>query len=160
MKKTLLAIPVLIVVVSCTSGGQTPATETVAVAPKTTPDSEIGLAAGTVFDQPPQAPIALNQIDPGDSEVRPRPNEEFPPVIPHTITGLETITLEENSRLECHEMAAAADMEAVPVPESHLVDLRRSPEETGTEVMGSRWNCTSCHVDRTESTELVANTTR
>lgn len=159
MKNKLLVLPVLILVVSCTSCSQPPAADTEAVTPQTTPDSEIGLAAGTAFDQPPQAPIVFNQVDPGESEVRPRPNEEFPPVIPHSITDMETITLEENSCLDCHEMEVAVDMGAVPVPATHLVDLRKSPDDTGEEVVGSRWVCTSCHVDQTESTELVANTT-
>ena len=160
MKNTLLVLPVLIFGLSCTSGGPPPSTDAPAVAANSIPDSEIGLAAGDAFDQPPQAPIVFNPVDPGESELRPRPNEEFPPVIPHSIADLETITLEENSCLDCHEMEVAVDMGAVAVPASHQVDLRRSPDVTGSEVVGSRWVCTSCHVAQTGSSELVANSSQ
>jgi cytochrome c-type protein NapB len=157
MKRQILAIPALILVLSCTSGGPPPAEETEAPAVTASiPDSEVGLAPGTAFEQPPQAPIAFNRIDPGESELQPRPNTEFPPVIPHSIDDLETITTEENSCLECHGTSVAADMGAVAVPGSHLVDLRRSPEETGESVSGARWVCTSCHVAQTETDPLVA----
>ena len=157
MKYTLLVLPVLVLFLSCTSGSPPPASDTSAVVTQSIPDSEIGLAQGSAFDQPPQAPIAFNSIEPGESELRPRPNDEFPPVIPHSIADLETITLSENSCLDCHNAAVAVDMGAVAVPASHRVDLRRSADVTGMEVVGSRWVCTSCHVAQTESSELVAN---
>ena len=165
MKKLLTALLPVALIISCSSGGPpaTPdtaadASETIA-APTGVSDSEIGLAPGTAFEQPPQAPIAFNRIDPGESELRPRPNEEFPPVIPHSIDDLETITTDDNSCLECHDTTVAADMGAVAVPRSHLVDLRRSPENTGEAVSGARWVCTSCHVTQTETQPLVANPT-
>jgi len=157
MKNVLLMLPVLALVLSCTSGSPPPAANTPAVATPSKPDSEIGLAPGSVIDQPPQAPIAFNPVDPGESELRPRPNDEFPPVIPHSIADLETITLSENSCLDCHDAVVALDMGAVPVPASHQVDLRRTADVTGNEVVGSRWVCTSCHVAQTGSSELVAN---
>jgi cytochrome c-type protein NapB len=157
MKKLLLALPALILVLSCTSGSPPPAAATAVPAARSLPDSEVGLAPGTAFEQPPQAPIAFNSVDPGESELRPRPNSDFPPVIPHSIADLETITLGENSCLDCHDSAVAVDMGAVPVPASHQVDLRRTPDITGKDVAGSRWVCTSCHVAQTGSSELVAN---
>jgi cytochrome c-type protein NapB len=157
MKKTLLAIPAAILMLSCTSGGTQPAADTAAPPVQTVAESEIGLAPGTALEQPPQAPIAFNQIDPGESELRPRPNQEFPPVIPHSIADLETITLDENSCLECHSPEVAVDMGAVALPKSHFVDLRRSPDVTDRETAGSRWVCTSCHVEQTDAKPLVAN---
>lgn len=156
MRKLLIALPSLILVLSCTSGG-TPAGDTTATQAPSVTESEIGLAPGTAFDQPPQAPIAFNQVDPGESKLRPRPNAEFPPVIPHSIADLETITLTENSCLECHDPAVAVDMGAVALPRSHFVDLRRSPQRRGNEAVGSRWVCTSCHVAQTDAKPLVAN---
>ncbi len=93
---------------SCASGGPRADTDTTPPAGPPSrrsraPDSEIGLAPGTAFEQPPQAPIAFNPVDPGESELRARPNAEFPPVIPHSIADLETITLSENSCLDCHD---------------------------------------------------------
>jgi len=160
MKNVLLVLPVLALVLSCTSGSPPPAANTPAVATPSKPDSEIGLAPGSVFDQPPQAPIAFNSVDPGESGLRPQPNDEFPPVIPHSIADLETITLGENSCLDCHDREAAPDMGAPAVPASHQVDLRRSPGVSGAEVVGSRWVCTSCHVAQTDAEPLVANHSR
>ncbi len=144
-------------VMSCSSGTPPVDSAKSAAAPAGVPDSEIGLAPGTAFEQPQQRPIAFNPDDPGDSELRSRPNAEFPPPIPHSIADLETITLSENSCLDCHDPAAAPDMGAPSVPSSHFVDLRSSPEVTGTEVVGARRVCTSCHVAQTETEPLVAN---
>lgn len=158
MEKLLLTLSALIFLVSCTSGGPSPAAEALAAPPApTAADSELSLAPGTAFEQPPQAPIAFNTIEPGESELRPRPNSEFPPVIPHSIVDLETITLDQNSCLDCHDPAFAEDMGAVALPPSHRIDLRRTPEKKGDDVVGSRWVCTSCHVARTDTEPLVAN---
>jgi cytochrome c-type protein NapB len=166
MNKTPLALTALVLTLSCTSGAPPADTDTAATAAPSAaaaapvPDSEIGLAPGTAFEQPEQAPIAFNQVDPGESELRPRPNAEFPPPIPHSIADLETITLSENSCLECHDPEMAPDMGAPAVPASHQVDLRRTPDVTGEEVVGARWVCTSCHLTQTDTEPLVANTAR
>ena len=161
MQKTLLPLLSLAFVLSCTSGGPTPDADLAQPepppAPASVPDSEIGLAPGTAFEQPPQAPVAFNLVDPGESELLSRPNDEFPPAIPHSIEDLDTITLSENSCLECHDPEMAADMGAPALPQSHRVDLRRSPDVAGEETAGARWVCTSCHVDQTSTEPLVAN---
>jgi cytochrome c-type protein NapB len=156
MKMTPLVFLALVLTMSCSSG--TPPADIDSAAQASVPDSEIGLAPGTAFEQPEQAPIAFNQMDPGESELRPRPNDEFPPAIPHSIEDLETITLAENSCLECHDPEMAPDMGAPAAPASHRVDLRRSPEVTAEETVGARWVCTSCHVAQTDTEPLVANT--
>ena len=161
MKKTLFILLSVTLSMSCASKGPSVDAEQSKPpsppASKTTPDSEIGLASGTAFEQPQQKAIGFNVVDPGESEMRARPNEEFPPAIPHSIADLETITLGENSCLDCHGPEAASDMGAPAIPASHFVDLRRSPEVTSPEVIGSRWVCTSCHVTQTDAKPLVAN---
>jgi len=156
MKFTLLVLS-LAFVLSCSSSGpdesSAPPAESPAAAPMavvSTPDSEIGLAPGTAFEQPPQAPIAFNRVDPGESELRARPNAEFPPVIPHSVEEFGPITMTENPCLDCHNADVAEDMGAVAVPASHRMDLRNSPGEYGDEVTGARLVCTSCHVEMTE----------
>ncbi len=162
MNKTLLVL--LVLAMSCSSGAPPADIDTAATTappaavPASVPDSEIGLAPGTAFEQPEQTPIAFNRADPGESELRARPNAEFPPPIPHSIDDFETITLAENSCLECHDAAAASDMGAPAVPVSHQVDLRRAPDINGEEPVGARWVCTSCHVAQTDTDPLVANT--
>lgn len=164
MEKTPLAIPVLIMILSCSSGappadiGDTATDTPPAAAAASVPESEIGLAAGTAFEQPPQAPIAFNRVDPGESELRPRPNDEFPPAIPHSIEDLDTITLAENTCLECHDPEMAPDMGVPALPKSHQVDLRRTLDIAGDEPVGARWVCTSCHLAQTDTEPLVANT--
>jgi len=155
MKYTILVLS-LVIVVSCSSGAPDTTTSTSVSSPQpaseavaTIPDSEIGLAAGTAFEQPTQAAIGFNNVDPGDSEIQARPNAEFPPVIPHSIQDFDPITLNENPCLDCHNADVAEDMGAVAVPASHRMDLRNSPGEFGSEVAGARLVCTSCHVEIT-----------
>jgi cytochrome c-type protein NapB len=163
MKRVFVTLLSVALAMSCSSGAPPVDTEAaattapLAAVPAGVPDSEIGLAPGTAFEQPEQPPIAFNQVDPGDSELRPRPNDESPPAIPHSIADLETITLSANSCLDCHDPEVAPDMGAPAVPPSHRVDLRRSSEVAGAQVVGSRWVCTSCHVAQTKSEPLVAN---
>jgi len=159
MKKALLVLLSIALSWSCASGNAPTAGEEAPApaAPPGTPDAQIGLAPGTVFEQPEQKPIAFNAVDPGESELRPRPNADFPPVIPHTIADLETITLSENPCLDCHDAEMAPDMGAPAAPVSHQVDLRHSPDVTGEGVAGARWVCTSCHVAQTDTAPLVRN---
>jgi nitrate reductase cytochrome c-type subunit len=133
--------------------GQLPSAER----PMTIPDSEIGLAHGTAFEQPRQEPIRFNSVDPGDSATRPRPNSKFPPVVPHSVEDLGPITKTDNPCLDCHDPEAAAYGDAPAVPPSHLIDLRRSPDVSGDEVVGARYLCVSCHVAQTETRPLVGN---
>ncbi len=157
MKKTLFVLTVAAFAMSCASGGSGEDPQITAPAPAVVPDSDIGLAPGTAFEQPAQAPIGFNMVDPGESELRVPPNEDFPPVIPHSVADLETITLSENACLDCHDPVAAPGTDAPAAPASHFVDLRRSPNARGHEVVGSRWVCTSCHVAQTDATQLVGN---
>ncbi len=163
MKRSLLVYVSIALAMSCASGSPDPDADStaearsVAAAPSAVPDSEIGLATGTAFEQPVQAPIAFNTVDPGESELRPRPNADFPPVISHSVEDLDPITHVENPCLDCHGSEAAVYSNAPAVPPSHEVDLRRSPDTEGDEVVGARWICTSCHVAQTDTEPLVAN---
>lgn len=152
VKNTCLLLS-LVIAIGCSSGApdQTAAApEPAPEAVKTIPETEIGLAPGTAFEQPPQAPIGFNSVDPGDSELRARPNAEFPPVIPHSIQDMGVISMDENPCLECHGADVAEDMGAVAVPPSHYMDLRNSPGEFDDQVAGARLLCTSCHVELTD----------
>jgi len=162
MKRSLLVLVSITLTLSCASGGPKPDAELQAPAQPaevsgTVSDSEIGLAAGTAFEQPAQAPIAFNSVDPGESEIRSRPNSEFPPVIPHSVEDIDPISRTENPCMDCHGPEAAIYSDAPAVPPSHQVDLRRSPDSQGDEVVGARWVCTSCHVAQTDEAALVNN---
>ena len=155
--KNTVFVLLLVVALGCSSSAPEKAEAPPVVTPepapemvKSTPDSEIGLAPGTAFEQPPQAPIKFKSVDPGDSEIQARLNAEFPPVISHSVQDIGPITLEENPCLECHNADVADDMGAVAVPASHRMDLRNSPGEYGDQVTGARYVCTSCHVEMTD----------
>jgi len=156
MKNTILILS-LVVALGCSSSApdstEAPPVAKPEPAPemvKTTPDSEIGLASGTAFEQPEQKAIGFNAVDPGDGEIQARSNAEFPPVIPHSVQDLGPISLSENPCLDCHNADVAEDMGAVEVPASHRMDLRNSPGEFGDTVTGARLVCTSCHVEMTD----------
>ncbi len=156
MKNTVFVL-LLVAAMGCSSSGPEtteapPAakSEPVPEPLKTIPETEIGLAPGTAFEQPPQPPIKFNRIDPGEGEIQARPNAEFPPVIPHSVEDFGPITMTENPCLDCHSTDVAEDMGAVVVPASHRMDLRNAPGVVGDTVTGARFVCTSCHVEMTD----------
>ncbi len=164
MKSVMLLLLPFTLLLGCSTGGPTPDAQTESATPvgshddaPVVPDSAIGLAAGTAFEQPAQEPVPFNTTDPGEGELRARPNPDFPPVIPHSIEDFATISRTENACLDCHDPAAAADLGATAIPSSHAVDLRHLPESQGNQVVGARWVCTSCHVEQTNAKPLVGN---
>lgn len=95
--------------------------------------------------------------DPGDGKVLPRPFDFAPPLIPHSVDGMLPITRADNGCLGCHAVDKVEPGGPVPIPASHYVDLRNAPAVRRTEVAGSRYVCTACHVPQTEAKALVAN---
>lgn len=160
MVRQTLAIASIAVLAACASRGTPPVpsghADEQAAAPATIRDSAIGLAPGSAFTQPAQLPVPENPSFPGESTPKTRPFAGFPPVIPHSIDGLDTITLDENACLECHDTGVAADAGAPPVPATHRIDLRRTPGVVGDAVVGSRWVCTSCHAAWRDTKPLVS----
>jgi len=90
---------------------------------------------------------------PGQSQRLPRVWEGAPPFVPHAIKGLTPITAKRNACVGCHGRAGATSGPP-PAPASHFVDLRESPETPRAQVVGSRWNCTTCHVPQTNAPAL------
>lgn len=105
-----------------------------------------------------EPPVVVPQSsDPGDSTLLARDFEGAPPLIPHSLEGLVPITREENLCIDCHLIQEADEGDPTPIPESHLRDLRRSPEKVGETVAGARYNCVLCHVAQTSAAPLVGN---
>ena len=132
-------------------------TQVVISAPKGTPDDEVGLAKGSVFEVLNPDAVLLNTSEPGEEPPSAPTFEGFPPPISHGIEEYTPITLGENQCLDCHLVEEKEAGEPTPVPESHFRDLRNSPEERRAEVAGARHVCTSCHVSLTRTEPLVKN---
>jgi nitrate reductase cytochrome c-type subunit len=120
-------------------------------------DSELGLSKESVFGTPIPEPFGDEPGDPGEESPLPRPHPVAPPLIPHAIRDMLPITREDNLCLDCHLLEEQEEGEPTPVPESHYVDLRNSPDEVGDTPVGARYNCVTCHVAPTNAALLVKN---
>jgi len=121
------------------------------------PDDDIGLSKVeiTAVDVPP--PVAPNTSDPGDLPPHPAVYAGSPPVIPHGTADFLPITESENMCIDCHQVEQKVAGEPTPIPPTHFVDLRRSPDRSGEEIVGTRYNCVACHVQDRNAPPLVAN---
>ncbi len=124
---------------------------------KTTPDTKAGKSAAqtkTNFQKDPSNKLADGQPGvntyvtegPGETKVLPRPYATAPPLIPHSIQGLE-ITRDSNPCLGCHEkgLALSEGHTATQPPKTHLSNAytKKGVKEG---VTGIRYNCLQCHV--------------
>ncbi len=113
------------------------------------------------------------EIAPGHSEKIERAFENAPPLIPHTTTGFFPITIKSNICLSCHIPEKAKEIDGVPLPETHFVNLRpeivdeggilKVPEDEGVnhqkleDMNQAYYNCSQCHVPQTEITAHIEN---
>ena len=117
----------------------------------------IGLSYAEITAIPDPLLFHFVDSEPGDVPLPERPYYLSPPVITHTLESMVPITQAINECLECHAVEEKEPGEPTPVPASHYIDLRRTPETTQDEVVGSRYNCVVCHVAQTDAPPLVAN---
>jgi nitrate reductase cytochrome c-type subunit len=125
--------------------------------PAATPDEELGLAKGSVFDVLTPEAVRPETSDPGDKPILPRDFEGSPPRVSHGIADFLPITREDNLCVDCHGIAEAEEGDPTPIPASHYTDLRRTPDRVDEMVAGARWVCVSCHVALTGAERLVDN---
>ena len=125
--------------------------------PSGTPDDDIGLAKGSVFEVLHPEAVVPNISDPGDEPVLHRAFLDAPPLIPHGISEFLPISLSENQCIECHAVEEKEEGEPTPIPETHFRDLRNAPETLRTDPAGARYVCTTCHVTPTRTEPLVGN---
>jgi cytochrome c-type protein NapB len=123
--------------------------------PSGTPDTEIGLSKGSVFEAPSPAAVADNQAEPGEATLLPRAFPGSPPAVSHIVADYLPITRDDNLCLDCHEVAEALEGDPTPIPASHYVDLRNAPTKFQDAPVGARYICVSCHVAHTEAPPLV-----
>ena len=91
----------------------------------------------------------------GENERLPRSFENAPPQIPHEIGESMTITTDENLCIECHSPEMAEEVEAPPVPASHLYDFRENASRA--ELSPSNYNCNQCHVPQATAQPPLTN---
>jgi cytochrome c-type protein NapB len=146
----LIVLAVFLLVVAGVAQGAPPDGEPI-------PDRELGLSSGSVFDVPSPDPVSENRTDPGEKPALPRAYPGAPAIIPHGVADVLPITREDNLCLACHLVKEKVKGEPTPIPESHFIDLRNSPEKIGKQLVGARYNCISCHASLTEADPLVGN---
>jgi cytochrome c-type protein NapB len=125
--------------------------------PMGTPDAQIGLAKGSIFDVLVPDPVNPETSDPGDKRSAAPEFDGSPPRVPHAIDDYLPVTREDNLCVDCHGIAAAEVGDPTPIPASHYIDLRRAPDRVGETLAGARWVCLSCHVAPTDTKPLVRN---
>ena len=123
-----------------------------------TPDRELGLSKGSVFDIAEARPFDFSKESPGGNDRLPGAYPGAPPRIPHDVRDYLPITLAKNGCLKCHDVEKALTPEdPTPIPKSHHVDLRNAPGVKQEAVAGARWVCTSCHVPQAAVAPPVGN---
>lgn len=126
------------------------------------PDS-MGLSRGSVFSVPKQKVFNDRGQLPGQNPLLPRAYPGAPPQIPHAIGAFLPITSLSNMCLACHSRPEAwgtprTSGTPTPIPRSHYIDLRNTPDKVADNPVGARYNCNQCHVPQTNATPLVKNT--
>jgi cytochrome c-type protein NapB len=121
------------------------------------PDTSLGLAKGSVFDVPTPPAVTPNATAPGEVPPLPRPYATAPPRIPHGIDPFLPLTRQENACVGCHQTQEKAPGGPTPMPPSHYADERNAPGVVGSQLVGARHLCLSCHVATTGAPDLVEN---
>jgi len=119
--------------------------------------SDIGLSKVAIEEVAIPDAVVMNTSDPGDAPILVPVYDGSPPLIPHGIADFLTMTPDENSCIDCHQVEEKLSGEPTPIPTSHYVDLRNSPDTIQEEVAGARFHCTACHVPLTNASPLVEN---
>lgn len=121
-------------------------------------DDDIGLRKGSLFTEKDVKPAEgkYSKDAPGKSTRLERSFENSPPLIPHDISSMVPVKVTNNMCVACHMPRAAKMTGAVPVPVTHLTDLRTG-KSLGGKLDGGRFNCLQCHVPQASLKLPVAN---
>lgn len=104
-------------------------------------------------DQAPEIKPYLGS-KPGGQALIQRNFQQQPPLIPHKVDGLDDITPEENTCMDCHIHKEVRGQKIPQVKESHMV---KPVNPDAPELHKSRWQCNSCHVPQIDAKPLVEN---
>jgi cytochrome c-type protein NapB len=128
-------------------------------------DAALGLSKTSVYDTPDPIVAPGTAKDPGENETVGGYFEGAPPVVPHLTGEFLPIMAAENMCLDCHDIPDQIGQpretgDPTPAPETHYTDLRRSPGEVGSQIIGARYVCSQCHVPQADARLLVESTYR
>jgi cytochrome c-type protein NapB len=90
-------------------------------------------------------------VEPGESQLLPRGHMAAPPMIPHSIEGMET-TLKSNECLDCHQSKTP---DIPQIPPSHLQDFKT--QTMSKDLNMARYFCKTCHAPQTSDELPVKN---
>jgi len=123
-------------------------------------DDQMGLAPGSVFDDPSPEVFQYPDTEPSAARGLQRAYLGAPPQIPHRIDNLLPIRAKKNGCLRCHDAPdmigkpRAASGEPTPMPLTHYVKL----DDGSLKRADNRHVCVQCHTPQAEVKELVGNT--
>ena len=150
-----------------------------ASAPKTVTEDSLGLRKVDIYSEDKATPdeTKYGTSQPMSGYKIERAYQNAPPMIPHDVEGLLTITPDNNACVGCHDAAVAESMGATAIPKSHYIDFRpqhklegdtftKTTDDMKNEVSikpietisHSRFNCTACHAPQSTGELAVENT--
>ncbi|MEN8191537.1 MAG: nitrate reductase cytochrome c-type subunit [Bacteroidota bacterium] len=109
---------------------------------------------------------------PGESEKILRSFENAPPLVPHTTSGFFPITIKRNICLSCHMPDKAEEVNAVPLPKTHMSNIRpqlvlvngvyQNPDDIVVvnkleDLNNAYFNCSQCHTPQTKVKVDITN---
>ncbi len=109
---------------------------------------------------------------PGKSKKIARSFENAPPLIPHTTSGFFPIKADRNICLSCHMPDKAKKVNAVPLPETHMSNIRphlvlvngvyQNPKSEVSvqklnKLNNAYFNCSQCHAPQTKARVDITN---
>ena len=159
MKNIIWIIPVSLVslgLLACSGGGVS--------------DTELSLRKGPVLNTVAEANPVYNTNDPGGNKKFGAAYYGAPPMIPHTVSGVE-LNGKANDCLDCHQQG---DEDTPAMPPSHFIKAEFKSGPRGSvakgqvtrfdrfyrvsEVAGNRYDCKLCHAPQAENAgPLVQN---
>lgn len=164
MEKRILILLVLITFVACNNQNSNEGIE----------DDELGFINADVTSEETDFKIRAEYMPerPGESDKIERAFENAPPLIPHTTSGFFPIKIDRNICLSCHMPDKAKEVEAVPLPETHMASIRpklilvdgiyQNPKvEVAVnkldDLNNAYFNCSQCHAPQTNVKVDITN---
>lgn len=137
-------------------------------------DDKLGFIDADVTSEDTEFKIRAEYMEerPGESVKMNRSFENAPPMIPHTTSGFFPIEIDRNICLSCHMPDKAKEVNAIPLPETHMANIRpqlvlvdgvyQNPKEEVAvhkldNLNNAYFNCSQCHAPQTKVKVDITN---